>query len=68
MTDSDMLTWLNHWLASFEWSPQTRLCTLWFKDPYGHRYHITGKDLFECVENAVKEHPTSLTFAKGESH
>lgn len=67
ISDADLIEWLNHWLASFEWSSETRLCTLWFKDPYDKRYHVEGKDLRECVLSAVVKHPTSLTFMKGES-
>ena len=65
LSDSDLIEWLNHWLATFHWHSDDRLCHLEFKDPYGHLYEATGKDLRECVGNAVTEHPSSLTFIKG---
>lgn len=67
MTDQEIIEWLNHWLVGFRWSSATTLCTLTFQDPYEHRYDAKGKDLRECVANAVAAHPTSLTFMKGET-
>ena len=64
MNDEDIIAWLNYWLVSFAWSSETRLCTLTFKDPYEHPDKATGKDLRECVSNAVKAHPASCTFVK----
>ena len=67
MSDADLIEWLNYWLVAFRWVPSTERCLLTFQDPYEHRYDITGKDLRECVANAVAKHPTSLTFIKGET-
>lgn len=62
MNDADIIKWLNHWLVRFDWSSAKGLCTLTFKDPYEHWYGAEGKDLRECVANAVKAQPTSCTF------
>lgn len=64
MSDTEILNWLNYWLVSFRWNSDDRLCHLTFQDPGQHHYKATGKDLRECVENAVKAEPTSLTFIK----
>jgi hypothetical protein len=62
MNDADIIKWLNHWLASFDWHSEDRKCHLVFRDPYRKSYEVIGEDLRECVANAVAKHPTSKTF------
>jgi hypothetical protein len=62
MSDADIIKWLNHWLAAFDWHSDDRKCHMVFRDPYRHNYEIVGDDLRGCVARAVEMHPTSATF------